>query len=172
MRNEIIKDIFSEEEVEEISKAISDSIKTRSLADGPELAGDPNISKVYRIQPDMGRLFLRDVEFSDSVQKRVTDVLSIHGVKKQYLTAAYCEYSGKYGTPTLNMHKDRGPKEMVCLDYKLDSNTDWDLIIEDHRYGIPKNSGILFETANQSHGRPDRQFSSSEYVRVIFFYFT
>ena len=171
MLNTIIKDIFSEDEVQEIKDTISENLSQRELVVWDESNPRTDLKNISKLHSDMGRLLLQDIEFSKVIVEKLLSTLAEQGINKRYISAAYCEYAGRHGTPNLGMHRDKGPKETICLDYKLDFNTGWDLIVDGTAHDIPKNSAIVFETVGQQHGRPVKQFSADEYVRVIFFYF-
>jgi hypothetical protein len=171
MLNVIIENVFSDDEIKEIEDVILNNIDSRELVIWNDLNPRKDVSNISKLHSDMGRLLLQDITFSKNIKDKLSAVLNDQGINKKYLTAAYCEYSGKYGRPILSMHRDKGLKETICLDYKLDSNTKWDLVIEGKSYDISKNSAIVFETVGQEHGRPTKQFSTEEYVKVIFFYF-
>jgi len=171
MLNKIIENIFSDNEIKEIEAVILNNINSRELVIWNDSNPRTDFSNISKLHSDLGRLLLQDITFSKNILEKLATALSDQGIDKKYLTAAYCEYSGKYGRPNLSVHRDRGPKETICLDYKLDSNTKWDLVIEGRAYDVPKNSAIIFETVGQEHSRPTKQFSTEEYVKVIFFYF-
>jgi len=171
MLNVIIENVFSDNEIKEIEDTVLNNINNRELVIWNDADTRADLSNISKLHSDMGRLLLQDITFSKNIKERLLAVLSDQGISKRYLSAAYCEYSGKHGTPNLLTHRDKGPKETICLDYKLDSNTKWDLVIDGRSYDVPKNSAIIFETVGQEHGRPIKQFSTEEYVKVIFFYF-
>lgn len=171
--NKITKSVFDNSQKEIILKTISDEFlnrKVRQIDEYGNTKEEYNNDNDIKIHPSMGRLIIEDLNFGSLINNYVTSLINVDK-QIQYLSATYCEYSGKYGTPNLNMHKDHGRKETICLDYQLESNTLWDMIIDDQTYMLADNEAVSFYSMSQTHGRPDRVFLDSDYMKMIFFYF-
>lgn len=170
----VIKSVFTNEELDQIKMTIENELSERLLADWETEDEIHHINYLdkYKIHPAMGRLLVENIStFPHHIMEKIKSVAYDFDNSLRYLSATYCEYSGAYGTPNLNMHKDRGTGENVCLDLQLESNIKWDLIINGETYSHEDSDIIIFKTTEEEHGRPQIDFSANDFVKVIFFYF-
>lgn len=174
MENRVINNVFTDEEVLQIKYSIEAELDSRTPIDWDSdlEMSKPAVDTMYKVHPEMGRLVAESV---NTLPKPIMD--KIHSIAErfmgspQFIGATYCEYSGKYGRPLLPMHVDRGHGNTICLDYQLDSNISWPIVINDEEFQHEDNDIIVFKTTKELHGRPDIMFSEKDYVKVIFFYF-
>lgn len=174
MENRTIKNVFTPEEVSEIKKFIEDEVSSRErLIWNSKLEEEkPDLFKEYKLDERMGRLVIENLyEMPFGILTKIHRIARSINPTAQYQGATYCEYSGKYGVPTLDMHTDRGDNENICLDYQIDANISWPIIISDETYTHENNDIIVFKTTKEIHGRPQTHFNEDDFVRVIFFYF-
>jgi hypothetical protein len=84
----------------------------------------------------------------------------------------YINYSlehgeGKYA-PSLPPHID-ADENLVTFNYNLDTNIDWDVIIDGVSYELKKGDAIVFSAVNQVHWRPKRKWLDGEFLEIVSF---
>ena len=84
---------------------------------------------------------------------------------------SYVVYDNQYGFPQLVPHYDRPSNVCFLLDYQVDSNTSWDLVVDGAPYSMSDNDMITMNVTSQVHWRDPKVFLDGEYVKVIFFSF-
>lgn len=175
--NVIFDNVFTPEDIALINDSVEKVKSERELVIWDEEAEQKSTANanhlIYKVHADMGRLVIEAIDLPSEITEKVSKIAESL-VNVRYISATYCRYSGEYGTPTLRMHKDRvkrGDSIHLCIDYKLDSNTDWPIIIEDQSFSLKNNQALGFYTNIQNHGRPEKKFTEDEYVTVLFFYF-
>ena len=84
---------------------------------------------------------------------------------------SYVVYSKDYGFPQLVPHYDRPSKVCFLLDYQIDSNVEWDLVVDGEKYKMSDNDMLNMNVTSQVHWRDPKVFSEGEYLKVIFFSF-
>jgi hypothetical protein len=70
----------------------------------------------------------------------------------------------------LTPHIDEVPSQFT-IDYQLDGNVDWSIVIEGNEYWLKNNSILTFEGENVLHWRPKKEFSDNEFLDLIWFQF-
>jgi hypothetical protein len=174
---EVFKNFFTEIEVEGIKNLIDKAIKSRkTLPVKPEdvLRAEYPLYNFHYF--GNSRLCVYDIDYSPYSDK----ILNI--IKKKYpeaklVSSRYIEYSKRWGdTPHLPLHKDGGEDfagtREVMFDYQLDSNTYWDLIVEDQLVSLENNDACIFNPYLIEHGRPPKDFNDEEYKKNILFFYT
>lgn len=83
----------------------------------------------------------------------------------------YIEYSLKYNNgsginPNLPPHID-ADENLITINCQLNSNTDWDIVIDGIRYPLKNNQAIIFSAVNQVHWRPKKIFKDGEFVEIL-----
>jgi hypothetical protein len=82
----------------------------------------------------------------------------------------YIEYNKKYSrgikSPSLEPHID-ADENLVTINYQLDSNIEWDVVIDGKHYPLKNNQAIVFSAVNQVHWRPKRKFKDGEFLEII-----
>jgi hypothetical protein len=82
----------------------------------------------------------------------------------------YIEYNRKYSnnkkSPSLEPHID-ADENLVTINYQLDGNIDWDVVIDGKYYSLKNNQAIVFSAVNQVHWRPKRRFKEGEFLEII-----
>lgn len=168
--NKIIKNILNNDSIKEIDTIIQKELSVRPKIDW----NNQNIGSMqngYRIDPDLGRLLIEHLPLTKNIIEEISSKFFEILKGYQYVNTMYCKYSSEYGKPQLNNHLDRGQFETICIDYQLDSNTDWALTIEDENFVLKNNDAISFHTKKQLHGRQIKNFDPNEYVTMLFIYF-
>jgi hypothetical protein len=155
LNNIVKKNIFSEDQVKRIYSAIQSAEK-----------------KNYFNTKPRGQAYTVGWDLPEDVRKTVQDIAK-EETGEDWLVAdfALCTYTTQVGIPELKMHRDENfATQRVCFDYQLESNTSWDIIVGRERYEMEDNSGILFSSTDQYHGRPVKEFTDTDYMKLIFFH--
>ena len=84
---------------------------------------------------------------------------------------AFTRYSNKTGEPRLAPHYDTGDAKLT-VDYQLESNVQWPLVIEDKVFTLTDNSALVFRPSYEVHWRVPQLFTDDQYVDMIFFHYT
>ena len=167
-----IKNLFSSQEVEQLSKLIDYEKSKRTIFVWDEFAGEPFPQDVINDESQyIHNVSLGKIRFNFEVPKNIIDKLNNVAKENEldatYFCATYTEYSGKYGRPNLLPHKDN--MNFCLIDYQLFANTSWPLNIDDVEYDLLDNEAIAFLPAQLTHGRIDREFTDNDIVKMIFF---
>jgi hypothetical protein len=160
VKNTIIKNIFSDEE---INKILINSLNSRDIVFKEKMG-----QRLYRL------------DLPEEIKQKVTDIAKIHsGVNSLVLTEwCYCVYMPHFSeegkiNPKLIPHVDQnmGGKR-ITLDVQVCSNTSWPINVLDTEYILEDNDALLFSGTDQMHGRPEKIFQHKEYVGMLFLHFS
>ena len=78
---------------------------------------------------------------------------------------------GTIGAPFLSPHYDETFKEpRFTFDYQMRSNTSWPLVVEEKQFALEDNQALTFSGTHQIHWRTKKEFSSEDFVDMIFFH--
>lgn len=169
--------MLSQEEMSSISAAIKEELESRDilLEDRPTSTEHP--SDVILYWKDFGRIDIRYPKISKDIIDKVFNIVKENAdpifkdLKFQFVI--YAEYSTKTGgNPMLNPHFDVSDTSTLFLDYQLDSNTSWPIVVEQDPFDLKDNDGLLFESVENIHYRPIKDFTSDEFVKMLFFRFS
>jgi hypothetical protein len=160
VKNTIIKNIFSDEE---INKILINSLNSVNIVFKERMG-----QRLYRL------------DLPEEIKQKVTDIAKFYsGVDSLVLTEySYCVYMSNFseqGTinPTLIPHVDQnmGGKR-ITLDVQVCSNTSWPINVLDKEYILKDNEALLFSGTDQMHGRPEKIFQYKEYIDMLFLHFS
>jgi len=177
MNTKLIKNLLSHEEISSILKSIQDELDSRPIIkeDKPISTVHPNNATLY--WKDFGRIDIRYPKISQDIINKVFEVVKdktdpvFKDLKFQFVI--YAEYSKRSGgNPMLNPHFDVSDNPTLFLDYQLDSNTSWPIIVEDDSFDLKNNDSLLFESVQNIHYRPVKNFLDEEFVKMLFFRFS
>ena len=149
----VLKDIFTPEQIKYLNQLIVDNIHKLKINSDPERGRD-------------------DLPIGRGVREDIKEVVLSYFSEGYYLEhVGYSEYNNNNINPNLPKHKDPNyPAGSLTFDYKLDSNIDWPVCIEDECYSLESNEAIIFSPVEQWHYRPELIFKDKDYVRILFFY--
>lgn len=85
-----------------------------------------------------------------------------------------CIYTPDFGyKPKLYPHYDHHVTDgqRVTMSIQIDSNIDWDIIVENKKYKCNKNEGLVFSGTQQIHWRDNIEFKKGDYSVSIFAHF-
>jgi len=109
------------------------------------------------------------------ITKRLEEVVS-EGVKEKVrlVDIELCIYAPEFGyEPKLYPHFDNHAKDgqTVTMSVEIDSNIDWNLVVENKKYKTKKNEGVVFSGTQQVHWREKYNFKKNDYCAAIFAHF-
>jgi len=157
MKNEIIYEVFTKSEIEDIYAAVD------AFADKTQF------------QEFLGRIRI-DYEFDkiknlpESIKNKVSHIANQISDTHSLFYFTYVEYNNTYGKPQLGPHKDETAFSLT-INCQLESNTDWDLYVEGEAYKLKDNSALIMNVRDQDHWRPEKKFKEGEFIRMLFFHF-
>lgn len=177
MDTKLIKDLLSEEEISSILASIQHEIDSRPILkeDKPTSTIHPDDATLY--WKDFGRIDIRypkiEQETIDKIFKIVQNEADPSFTDLKFQFVVYAEYSTKSGgSPMLNPHWDVSDNSTLILDYQLESNISWPIKVESEVFELEDNSGLLFDSVENIHYRPSRNFLEDEFVKMLFFRFS
>ena len=110
-------------------------------------------------------------EIFERLEKVVSDELGEDVIASE---VELCVYTPNFGyKPKLYPHFDnhQSDGQRVTLSVQLDSNVDWDLVVENKKYKCNKNEGVIFSGTQQIHWRDDLEFKKDDYYASVFAHF-
>lgn len=150
----LIENIFSDEDMEQILKTVSNV----------DFEIDNKLGRVRAIPAIKNMLPLRIIEkFNDIVIQMGYRSLNMAGI-------TYVEYSNLYGKPNLPPHFDGDDNELI-INMQIDANTVWPLGLNLDVYELKNNSALIFNANKEVHWRTHKKFKDGEYVNMMFIRF-
>jgi hypothetical protein len=151
--NRIIKDVFTEDQIDYLKDMVQSNYHNIQLNADPERGRD-------------------DIFLDNNLRDDVRDAILKHfdeGYRIYHVF--YSDYNNNHINPNLPQHKDPNyPENTFTFDYKLDANIEWPLCVEGECYSLENNEAITFNPRTQWHYRPELTFKDGDYARILFFY--
>jgi len=175
MNNIVIENVFLKKDIEEIKENVimyMDSLDAIEDSYDPlDSTHDKSTTKILR--KFLGRVSLHYFPLNDNIISTLSSIVEKHGFSDyEYVDGTtYIEYSGKYGNPKLPAHNDEGGSQII-LDYHIDSNIDWPIVIDNKEFKLNNNSLLIFDGVSQEHGRPVIKMKANDFVKVLLIRFT
>jgi hypothetical protein len=119
-----------------------------------------------------------EIKYPADIIKKVEDFASDLCGERVVLTHnSYYHYSKEYNpemeTPILKPHRDfDNYYSKLTLDYQLEKNVDWDIIIEDKRYSLEFGDMLAFWGAGLIHWRETIILEDSQSTSVLTLHFS
>jgi hypothetical protein len=161
MKNNIIYNVFTKDEIKDIETAVS-------------LKKDDT-----EVQTFLGRTRLdysnKDIDnLPHSILSKANDLIKEFSDKDKrrysfkYFTLV--EYNNEFGMPQLGPHKDTCAFTGTIL-CQLDSNVSWDIYVEGIPYTLIDNSALLINARDQDHWRIHKEFNDGDYLKMVFLHY-
>jgi hypothetical protein len=172
-----IDDFFTQNELDELNNIVKNgkNIKPYEYLRGEKLA-NPELAKMYNIFApkeitNMSRMLL-EFEFPNYFVEKLDNIakpLYKDDIKLTHWN--YIEYNLKYNkgsgvNPNLPPHID-ADENLITINCQINSNVDWDIVIDGTRYSLKNNQAIIFAAVNQVHWRPKKIFKEGEFVEIL-----
>lgn len=168
-----IENVFSDEQVASLKNIIINEKKNREI-----FVWDEEVDKTFPKQESITKIIqnvrlgkislnLNDL-ITEDIKNTLRQVSEKSGLPGKFANATYTEYSLQYGLPELRSHKDKFTNFWL-VDYQLESNTDWDIYVENETFSLKDNEALAFYPDLLEHGRPKKAFKDGEYLSMIFF---
>lgn len=176
MKPIVIDNILSEFDIKRIHEIINNEYASRPIIDEGFPKNTKHDDNAIIYFGHFGRVDIRHLKIPqdiiDKVTKIVMDTMDNSFTDVVFSFIIYAEYSLKSGgNPKLEPHFDISEGSTIILDYQLESNVSWDLIVESESFTLKDNDGILFDPLSNIHYRPVQSFKDDEFVRMLFFRF-
>lgn len=161
MKNKIIHNVFSENEIKDINSAVF--LKKHDT----------------EIQTFLGRTRLdysfEDIDnLPDSILNKANDLIKefFDKDKRKYSFRYFTvvEYNNEFGMPQLGPHKDTCAFTGTIL-CQLESNISWDIYVEGTPYTLVDNSALLINARDQDHWRMHKEFNEGDYLKMVFLHY-
>ena len=145
-----IDNIFSQEELNQINDIIANS--------------------PTNIHEELGRRQFHSLAqaITPELEAKLTDIArEVSGLPLALAHAMAVEYNSIYGEPNLRTHVDGDTNDLI-INIQLDSNTVWDMGLNQKTYTLSDNSALVFNANKEIHWRVHKEFKEGEYVKMLF----
>ena len=109
------------------------------------------------------------------ISKRLEDLVSnALGEQVETTEIELCIYAPEFGyEPKLYPHFDNHVTDgqRVSISVEIDSNIDWNLVVENKKYKTNINDGLIFSGTQQIHWRERYNFNKLDYCAAVFAHF-
>lgn len=124
-----------------------------------------------KIEKDVGKATLEIRPLPKIILDKVISYLESigHFVTEEQIVAIYQRYSLEYGQPSLAPHIDFKAGG-ISLDYLLNTNIDWPVIVEGESFSLEVNEAISFDASAVVHWRPKMELKKEDFVEIIIFH--
>lgn len=156
MKNVVVSDVFSDEQIKEIKSVILESDRHMIM----ELYNQ----KITNFKlPD---------HLEDAVVKAAEEATGEDGLTlSEYQFARYTIGADDNNKPNLIPHFDNAfESKRYTFDYQIDGNTTWPIVVEGTKLILENNGAATFSGTHQIHWRTHKEFKEGEFVDMIFFH--
>lgn len=156
LKNQIIKNIFTKEEMELIYDHINST---------PD--------EHMRLHPQLGhKIFLWGMP--KSIQDKVLSVIQKYFDTPLKLTeVSAARYANGYiDPPNLYPHIDTFETPRLTFDIQLKSTRNWPIVVEGKEFVLRDNEAIIFSGTNQLHWRTKTKFRDDDIIDMLFCHFS
>ena len=166
-KNIYVENVLTEKSIQEIKDAVDYYSESLDFTEGFDKT-TTDVLKIWR--KPLGRLLIQNLPLSDECLDQFKKiVIDNNWTDYEFVgSTAYLEYRNKYGMPKLPPHKDGGlGSHTIIIDYCIETNVVWPMIIENESFVLKNNSAVLFDAISQSHHRPIIKMSDSDFEKVL-----
>ena len=156
MENIILNDVFTKEECEELIAMIEHELTVRPHVDIKHDENNTLINQDNVVMKDFnnGRIMAEILPTPEHIIEKLKRTLKDSYGDCEYIGTVFADYQTRFGTPRLGKHHDV-KDDTTLIDYQLVDN-----------------QAVVLRPFKQLHGRPDKKFNDSEFVKMLFFFFT
>lgn len=162
----IAKDFFTEEEVEVLLAIVNYQKKAKDLGE------------FYSplVLPTMARMQI-EVMYPESIRRKLEGFSSqLIGEEVFMYHNSYLSYNQEHSpgvNPRLPVHYDSDNYfSKLTMDYQLDANIDWPIVIEDKSFNLQYGDLLVFWGAGQAHWREPVKFKEGDNTEVLTMHFS
>jgi hypothetical protein len=161
MKNKIIYNVFSEEEIADIGLANEKRDDTKEVQ---------NFLGRTRLDYDKNSLHLLPESLIKKADYLAKNFLNQEGKEFKLWYYSFVEYNNEYGEPRLGPHKDQAPftASLLC---QIGSNVSWDVYVEGIPYKLEDNSALTVNVRDQDHWRMEKKFEEGQFLKMAFFHY-
>jgi len=159
-KNTVIENVFTEEEILEIKNSINNTHGSNFIT--------PHCQLNNFIQLPVN-IIIKFIEYARVISNNNNLILT------EYCHAIYqnTEKNNINYKPSLFPHRDESfNTPRFTIDYQLDANIDWDILVEHKVLSLKNNQAATFSGTHQIHWRESKEFKNDQYVEMIFCHFT
>lgn len=172
-----VDNLFSDNEILELKNIIyknKNELNPVIFMPLEKMANSNESEDVSRFQPKyieyMSRVLI-EFEIPRHIEKKLDEIAKpLYEDEIALCHYNYIEYNRKYSqnkkSPSLEPHID-ADENLVTINYQLDGNIEWDVVIDGKYYPLKNNQAIVFSAVNQVHWRPKRRFKDGEFLEII-----
>lgn len=155
--NVIIKNVLTQEEIDQLYSAISKSEKKYIFERFYQSISDFNLPENIR---------KKIVGYCEQVSGETDlDIEEYQFSKYKLITRE----DGSLGNPVLFPHYDETfPEPRFTFDYQIKSNTSWPLVVEEKEFALSDNEALTFSGTHQIHWRVKKKFKDDDFVDMLF----
>ncbi len=170
IKTKTLDNVFSIDEVSQLLKLINSyDIKTNEINKQQSRFVTDNSNGRSRI--DLNHSALNYNVVPTNILDSITNLAKREYGKDVKIHNIYSTtYSKKFGMPKLVPHKDNAGSVFI-LDYCLDGNIDWPIIIEGQEFSLKNNQALMADVYNNLHWRNPRKFADGEFLTMVYFLF-
>ena len=130
-------------------------------------------TQIIKIDTPSGKTFLNlgpDVFPKEFWEKAEAEAKKINpNCEFEYISIV--KYSNEFGEPTLRPHFDHPTKAVFILDYQLDGNTSWPIVVNLDEFILKNNECLVFDNNKALHWRRPQKFKEGESLTMLFYSF-
>jgi hypothetical protein len=166
----IIQDFIPEDTRQDFIKYVE------GLWDAKQYKKEESIDTVnspLKLDPSVGKAYINlgENDFPPEFLQHAKEHAKKLNPNAEFEYISIVKYSAEYGNPQLSPHFDRPSRVCFLLDYQLDGNVDWPLVMKDEEYIVKNGECLAFDSLRVIHWRKPQQFKKGEYLYVMFYSF-
>jgi hypothetical protein len=175
MKIDIIKNIFTKDQIDEIKTIIAKEFDSRQHNVYHAPAADIKEDRDVKVYTGASRVDMEMLPLLDHILDVISNIANRYTEDEPYQIiphgAMYAEYTGQYANPVLMPHHDGGGCDFM-IDYQLDSSLTWGIGMDETVYELNDNEALTLYPLTYLHYRPIKRFKKDDYLKMIFFRFT
>lgn len=173
MNAEVKKNFLSDHEISLIRQAVYEQYESspQEVANIYEILAT-GWEKKLKIEKDFGKASFIVRPMPKEILDKVIGCLSSYGYSAtpDDIVCIFMRYSNEFGVPELEPHIDLHDSGL-SVDYQLQSNVDWSVIVENEEYDVKNNDALVFDSTKVVHWRNPKIFKDGQFVDMVLFHF-